>query len=100
MKRKVIFSPEALRDLLQLYDYIDEREGSERATAYYNRIRAHCANFADFPERGSLRDDLRPGLRITGFRRRITLAFHVEEDRVVFDRILYGGRDLDRLFRK
>jgi len=30
------------------------------------------------------RDDLLPGLRIVGFERRVTLAFHVDADRVTF----------------
>jgi toxin ParE1/3/4 len=41
---------------------------------------------------------LRPGLRVTGFERRVAIAFHVAADTVVVDRILYGGRDLDGAF--
>jgi toxin ParE1/3/4 len=44
-------------------------------------------------ERGRRRDDIRPGLRIIGFERRVTVAFAVEEERVVILRIFYGGRD-------
>src|SRR4030088_3019101 len=46
-----------------------------------------------FPERGTRRDDLRPGLRVTGFERRVTIAFHVTAEAVIIDRILYGGHD-------
>jgi toxin ParE1/3/4 len=52
-----------------------------------------------FPERGRRRDDLRPGLRIIGFDRWVTIAFHVAGDRIIIDRIFYGGRDLTRAFR-
>ena len=52
---------------------------------------------APFPERGMRRDDLFPGLRVVGFERRVTLAFHVGADTVTFLRILYGGRDIDAL---
>ncbi len=45
-------------------------------------------------ERGTLRDDIRPGLRTVGFERRMTIAFHVESKRVVIDRVLYAGRDI------
>ena len=31
-----------------------------------------------------------------GFERRVTIAFHVEPGTVTIDRILYGGRDLQR----
>jgi toxin ParE1/3/4 len=51
-----------------------------------------------FPERGTRRDDLRPGLRIVGYRRRVTIAFHVGDDSVTIDRVLYGGRDLAPAF--
>ncbi|MDZ4366104.1 MAG: type II toxin-antitoxin system RelE/ParE family toxin [Afipia sp.] len=47
-----------------------------------------------FPERGTRRDDLSPGLRIVGFERRVTIAFVVEEDEVIVLNILYGGREL------
>jgi toxin ParE1/3/4 len=36
---------------------------------------------------------LRPGLRTTAFRRRVTIAFHITEMTVTIDRVLYGGRD-------
>lgn len=44
------------------------------------------------------RDDLQAGLRIVGFERRVTIAFHVGPTTVTIDRVLYGGRDLDRVF--
>lgn len=95
MAHSVIYSPEAAQDLLQLYAYIDGRSGPDRARAYTARIEAHCTGLADFPERGRRRDDLRPGLRIIGFERRVTIAFHVSSEAVIIDRILYGGRDLE-----
>ncbi len=97
MTRRVEFSPEALADLLNLYDYIAERSGAERALMFVQRIETYCRSFATFPERGTRRDDIRLGLRIIGFRRQVTLAFHLERDVVVFDRILYGGRDIERV---
>ena len=53
----------------------------------------------DFPERGRQRDDLRPGLRIVGFERRVSIAFHVSPDTLVIDRIFYGGRDIGLAFQ-
>ena len=35
---------------------------------------------------------------MTGFERRVTIAFHIGDDHVVIDRILYGGRDLEGSF--
>ena len=98
MPHKVVFSPKARDDLVQLYLYIAERAGDPRAIAYIERIEACCRGFATLPERGTRRDDLLPGLRIVGFERRVTLAFHVDAQTVAFDRILYGGRDLGEMF--
>ncbi|WP_187970994.1 type II toxin-antitoxin system RelE/ParE family toxin [Aquibium microcysteis] len=95
MTREIVFSPEALADLLSLYDYVADQSGESCAVAYITRIEAYCAGFAEFPERGMRRDELREGLRVVGFERRVTIAFHVEPDRVVFDRILYGGRNME-----
>jgi toxin ParE1/3/4 len=64
--------------------------------AYTDRIVSYCLGFATFPERGRRRDDLRPELRVIGFGRRVTIAFHVTSDRITIDRVLYGGRDLTR----
>jgi toxin ParE1/3/4 len=95
-KRDVVFSPEAQADLIGLYDYIAESSGSARAIAYIGRIEAYCRGFELVGERGTRRDDIRPGLRIVGFERRVTIAFHVDGTRVVINRIFYGGRDIGR----
>ena len=97
MTHRVVFAPEAEDDLLQLYLYIAERAEDARALAYIERLERYCQGFADFPERGTSRDDLFPGLRVVGFERRVSIAFHVTADTVTFDRILYGGRELESL---
>jgi len=96
--REVIFAPEALADLFELYDYIAAASGAERARNYTDRIVETCRNLVTFPERGTRGDDLRPGLRTTTYRRRVTIAFHTTVTQIVIDRILYGGRDLPALF--
>jgi toxin ParE1/3/4 len=95
---EIIFAPEAQTDLLKLYDDIASDAGAERARSYADRIIAYCLSLATFPERGTRRDDLRPGLRTTPFRRRVTVAFHIAATTVTIDHILYGGRDLKQLF--
>ncbi len=95
MSHKVVFSPEAQDDLSQLYDFIADQASPSRALAYVERIEAYCLGFAEFPQRGARRDDLRPGLRTIGFERRATVAFHLDPGLVTIDRVLYGGRDID-----
>lgn len=98
--RNVVFAPEALADLRTLYDHIAEAALPERALAYVEGVRQSCLGLADFPERGTRRDATRPGLRTFGYRRRVTIAFHVTGTAVVIDRILYGGRDFEGLLRE
>jgi toxin ParE1/3/4 len=50
---------------------------------------------AAFPQRGTARGDVRPGLRTIGFERRATIAFTIDDENVVILRILYAGRSLD-----
>jgi plasmid stabilization system protein ParE len=53
----------------------------------------------DFPNRGTMRDDLLPGLRTVGFRRRVTIAFVVEPTQVLVVGIFYGGQDFEAMLR-
>jgi toxin ParE1/3/4 len=92
--RKVIYSPEAAADLDSLYDFIADQGGPIRAINYIERIAEFCNRLSDFPERGTRHDHLRAGLRTVGFERRVAIAFHVLNDTVIIDRILYGGRDI------
>ena len=96
---EVVFRPLAETDLLQLYDYIADASGAAVAAGYIERIEAACSSLETFPERGTRRDDIRPGLRIIGFERRVTIVFQVLEREVVIVRIFYGGRDYERLLR-
>jgi toxin ParE1/3/4 len=96
--REIVYSPEAHDDLSRLYDFIDRRAGPQAAMAYTERITSYCEKFANFPQRGTRRDDLRLGLRIIGFERRVTIAFHVTRERVTIDRVFYGGQNWEALF--
>lgn len=100
MTPRVIFSPEADADLEELYDYIAMHGGPARALANVGRITSYCIGFATFPERGTRREDLHPGLRTIGFGRRDTIAFTASSEAVVIIRILHGGRDLDAAFKE
>lgn len=100
MKRlKVSFRPRAEADLFGLHGYIAEQYGLAVAGAYIERIEAACVALAAFPERGTQRDDIRPGLRTIGFERRATIAFQVKKTEVVIVRIFYGGQDFERALR-
>ena len=69
------------------------------AFVYVQRLRAFCERLEYAAERGNRRDDLRAGLRIVGFERRVTVAFSVDETRVTILRLFYGGMDWEGALR-
>ena len=90
---RIRITGEAEADLRSIYKGISERASAASARNYVDRILAYLASFDLFPERGSLRNEIRPGLRIVGFERRVSVAFVVEQEEVVFLRILYAGQE-------
>jgi len=92
-QRYVRFSPTALQDLNRIFTTIQHTAGQKIALSYLERFQAYCQGFALAGERGTRHDDIRPGLRVIGFERRLTLAFMVEGDEVVFLRIFEAGRN-------
>jgi toxin ParE1/3/4 len=91
---RVVISELAARQLDELYDFIAEQAHPDVALGYVERIEAFCRGLETFPERGTARPELRPGLRTMGFERRATIAFAVTGDRVVILQVLYGGQDV------
>jgi len=96
---KIRFLATAESDLLSLYDYIAEQSGLDVAGHYIDRIETACFSLEHSPERGTRRDDIRPGLRTIGFERRVTIVFRVHGTYVVIVRIFYGGRDFEGVLR-
>ena len=97
----VVFRKQALADLENLYIYIRDHDGGTvNAYGFVQRIRVCCQGLTDFPERGTRRNDIRPGLRILSFERRVIIAFEIRNDTVRIGRILYGGRNYERLLKR
>ena len=62
-KRPVIWSPEALHDIDQLWDYYAEVAGGATADRILRQIGQAVAVIEDFPLAGRVRDEIRSGLR-------------------------------------
>jgi plasmid stabilization system protein ParE len=58
--------------------YIAEAASPDIAGRYTDAILAYCQSLATFPERGTRRDDVRPDLRVTHYRKRAVIAFPVD----------------------
>jgi toxin ParE1/3/4 len=95
MTHRVVFTPEARGQLSSIYRYVAEQASVDMASTFVEAIIDYCESFSTFPNRGTRRDDLRSGLRIIGFRRRITIAFSVTARTVAIIGIFYGGQDID-----
>ena len=96
-QREVVFSPEAMDDLNGLYDWIASVAGVSVALRYVERIETFCMKLDLASERGVLREDIRPGLRVVGFERRLTVAFSVEIETVTIYRLFYGGQNWEEV---
>ncbi len=100
MKKRIVeISQDARADLITLYDWIAIAASPSIALSYIERLEKYCRGFDLASERGHLREDVRPGLRIVGFERSVTIAFTVEDERVIILRIFYGGRNWSELMQ-
>jgi toxin ParE1/3/4 len=97
----IVLTPCAERQLTSLYNFIAERSGQNLAEKFVGEIVADCQSLALFPERGARRDDIRPGLRLKGYDRRVTIAFSIDvvNDKVVIHGVFYGGQDFEAALR-
>ena len=96
--RRVEFHEDATCDLHALYNWIATAADPTIAIRYLERLEEYCQGFDLASERGVLRDDIRQGLRVVGFERRVTIAFAVEDERVIILRLFYGGQNWEDSF--
>ncbi len=94
MTHRVIFSPKAEAQLVKLHRDIGDRSASEIGERYTAAIVKYCLAFSTFPHRGTQRDDIRPGIRTVGYRRR-AIAFEIASDTVNILGVYYGGQDYE-----
>jgi toxin ParE1/3/4 len=95
MTYRVVFAPEAQDQLSALYAYIAAGATPGIAIRYAEAIIGYCETLATFPYRGVRRDDIRPGLRITNYKKRTIIAFAVEAELVSVIGVFYGGQNYE-----
>jgi toxin ParE1/3/4 len=102
MSYRVIFTPEAEEQLAALYRYIAEAASPNIAVRYTEAIVSYCESLCSFPHRGTMRDDVRPGLRITNYKKRTVIAFDVnaEAEMVSIIGVFYGGQDYETIMQE
>ncbi len=73
--------------------YIAAAASPEIAARYTDAIVTYCEGLRTFPHRSPRRDDIRPGLRVTNYRKRTVIAFDAETEWVSIIGVFYGGQD-------
>jgi toxin ParE1/3/4 len=97
---KVVFRPEALADLAEIFRYVLWMSGSQAtAQGFVKRIQERCHRIGNVPYGGVGRDDLEPRLRTVPFERRAVIAYRIASDAVETTNVFYGGRDFEALYR-
>lgn len=101
MSYRVIFSPEAEEQLAALYIHIADAASPDIAARYTEAIVNYCEKLDTSPIRGIMRDDVRPGLRITNYKKRTVIAFVVdaETEQVSIIGLFYGGQDYETILQ-
>ena len=71
------------------------------AERYTNAIVDYCEAMSTFPKRGTRRDDIRPGLRVTNYQGAAIIAFAVDDETktVFIIGVFYGGQDFETLLQ-
>lgn len=95
MTHRVIFSPESEEQLTNIYRFIMAATSPQTAERYTDSIIDYCESLKTFPHRGTKRDDIRQGLRITNYKRNTVIAFSVDETQVNILGIFYGGQNYE-----
>ena len=98
MMHSVVYAPEAEAQLVALFFQIAAAASPEIAARYTDAIVNQCESLKTFPLRGARRDDIRPGLRVFGFRRRVSITFEITDRVVTILGIFYGGQKFEAAF--
>ena len=95
MTYRVRFHPLVARDLEAVAQWIIDYAGSEVAQRKLAEIEREIASLARTPHRGSIRDEIAPGLRAVPAARRAVIAFTVDDDakEVHVHCVTYSGAD-------
>ena len=101
MTYRVGFAPEALDQLVALREYIALAATTTIAENYVGSIVSYCEGLGLFPHGGTAREDIRPGLRTSSFRKRVLVAYAVDDAARALTVIglFYGGQDFEGLLR-
>lgn len=95
MNYRIRFHPLVARDLDAIAQWILDYAGSDVAARKLAEIEAAITTLKVTPHKGSLRDEIAPGLRAIPAGRKAVIAFVVDDDarEVLIYAVTYGGAD-------
>lgn len=97
MTGRINYSPEAQQQLNELDDPITKAASAEIARRFVSTILDHIDVILVFPLAGPARDDVRPGMRTTTFKKKTLVAYVVDESSgelvVNVLGVFHGGQD-------
>lgn len=97
MTGRIHYTPEADKQLNELDDWITKAASAEVARRFVSAILDHIDGILIFPLAGRSRDDVRPGMRTSTFKKKTLVAYEVDESSgelvVNILGVFHGGQD-------
>jgi plasmid stabilization system protein ParE len=95
MTGRIYYTPEAAQQLDDLDEWITAKGSAQTALDFVAALLDPIDGILAFPLAGRPRDDIRPGMRTTVFRRRALVAYEVDESSgdVNIIGVFSGGQD-------
>jgi toxin ParE1/3/4 len=93
---RVTRRPQAVVDILEIWDYIAE-DSVAAADRWVDRLDEKLQLWATQPQMGRVRDELNPGIRSLAFGHYVVF-YEPLPDGIDVVRVLHGSRDIDRVF--
>lgn len=104
MTGRINLTPEAERQLNEIDDWIASKATSDIARRFVTAILEHIDGIVVFPRGGRARDDMRPGMRTTTYKKRTLIAYEVDEssDELVVNilGVFHGGQNWEATLKE
>lgn len=90
------FSPKSRGDLQSILEFIS-RDNAKAAVSFVDQLIDRCRMLSRFPEMGTLREELVPGLRSFAVGNYVIYYFN-QSERIRIERVLHGALDTSAIF--
>ena len=93
--KEYLLSPEADRDLEEIFDYSVEKFGLDQTVKYLMELESVMIHLTEHPETGMVRDEIKIGLRSFPISSHIVF-YRALDDHIRIVRVLHASRDIPR----